>query len=135
MGAKEEEEEEEEKKKEVVQTNDAKENAIAPETKYSKNFMEIAQIVANGGKPDDVEVIDDMPPDPNAVPSESKMEAKTKPFEENDGQQNGMSWFDQYEASQNGKEDDNMNKSENIDEQQNINDVGVDVDASTEQND
>merc|ERR1712154_543018 len=94
----------------VMNKIEVNEKENVPETKYSNKFQEIAQIVAAGGKPDDVQVIDDMPPDPNADPSPSKMEQKTKPFEQriahDDNEQNGMSWFDQYEAKQNndGKE-------------------------------
>merc|ERR1712154_597192 len=79
--------------------------SVPPQTKYSNKFQEIAQIVAAGGKPDDVQVIDDMPPDPNADPSPSKMEQKTKPFEQNkemkdEKVQDGLSWFEQYENDQ-----------------------------------
>ena len=63
--------------------------------------MEVAQLVAQGKKPDDVQVIDDMPPDPNAPPSESKLSPQKKPFEkENEDEAAGLSWFEQYENRQ-----------------------------------
>ena len=81
-----------------------------PETKYSNKFMEIAQLVAQGKTPDDVEKIDDMPPDPNAPPSESKMVQQKKPFENNQNvdinqndndndndDNNETNWFDKYD--------------------------------------
>merc|ERR1712154_621805 len=89
----------------VMNKIEVNEKENVPETKYSNKFQEIAQIVAAGGKPDDVQVIDDMPPDPNADPSPSKMEQKTKPFEQNkemkdEKVQDGLSWFEQYENDQ-----------------------------------
>merc|ERR1712241_1575183 len=57
------------------------EQSKAPETQYSNKFMEVAQLVAQGKKPDDVQVIDDMPPDPNAPPSESRLSPQKKPFQ------------------------------------------------------
>ena len=93
-----------------------KDKESVPETKYSNKFMEIAEIVAAGKKPDDVQVIDDMPPDPNAEPSPSKIEQKIKPFEQNqeiENEQNGMNWFDQYEAQQQKEENGNDNEASN----------------------
>merc|ERR1711971_1093466 len=54
---------------------------------------------AQGGTPDDVEVIDDMPPDPNAPPSEAKLTPHAKPFEASAAAaQQGAAWFEQYES-------------------------------------
>ena len=44
-----------------------------PETKYSNRFMDIARLVQQGKTPSDVKKIDDMPPDPHAPPSKSKL--------------------------------------------------------------
>ena len=52
----------------IIGNEDRKENEKvsnpqnAPETQYSNKFMEVAHLVAQGKKPDDVQQIDDMPP-------------------------------------------------------------------------
>merc|ERR1712228_951724 len=80
--------------------NDNNSSAIKPpETQYSNKFVEIAKLVAQGKKPDDVQIIDDMPPDPNAPLSESKMAQQKKPFQIDTNQDSaGLSWFEQYES-------------------------------------
>merc|ERR1719203_2586044 len=68
-------------------------------TKYSSSFMEVAQMVSEGKTPDDVQVIDDMPPDPNAPQSESKLSPLKKPFEKKQDESK-LTWFEQYEKDQ-----------------------------------
>eukprot|EP01083_Nonionella_stella_P000669 1894_1 len=129
-GGKKEEEDEKAKPKDIENVFDkVKEEAQnSKETQYSSKFIEVANMVALGKTPDDVQVIDDMPPDPNAPPSESKIAQQKKPFEvredtvheEDAGDDNtnaedvgnGLTWFEQYEAKQ-SKDEDNVDEDNN----------------------
>lgn len=78
--------------------NGSKIGLIAGE--FNLKFADVARMVANGGIPPDVRTdIEDMPPNPNALPSQSILDQRKKPFEcsavnvNNSGEE--LDWFEQ----------------------------------------